>query len=391
MKMAKAETGLSGRIIADVSRIEASEWDACLPDEAENWHYYRACESQASGPCLTAAAEVRDEKGLVVAVPLFRLTYRLDTPFQGKLSRFGQLLTKAFPKLMEFKLLCVGSPYTDRCHVAFRSGLPPDEKAYAIKALVTLIEEEAKRLRVMLVAYKDLCGLEYDATSGFLKQSGYHRLRSLPIAALTVPAGERDTYLGILSSSMRKEIRRKLKSARNIIIEYRFDLSGIETEINALYESTKKQSAVRYDSFEDLPENYFKNISAELKDRALFILYWIDGSLVAFNLLLLEQNRVIDKFLGMAYPQAQENNLYIISWMENVSFCQATGRTILQSGQTAYRSKLRLGSKLIPAWVFVKHRNAIMNFMIRLLSPVLAFDRWDPDLRKARTGRQVRQ
>lgn len=390
MKTAETKAGLAGRIIAGVCRIEASEWDACLPDEVENWHYYRACESQA-GPCLTAAAEIRDEKGLVIAVPLFRLSYRLDTPFQGKLSKLGQLLTKAFPKLMEFKLLGVGSPYTDRCHVVFRSGLTPDEKASAIKALVTLIEEEAKQSGVTLIAYKDLCGLEYDALFGLLRQSGYHRLRSLPIAALTVPAGKQDTYLGTLSSSTRKEIRRKLKSTRNIIVEHRFDLSGIEHEISALYESTKKQSVVRYDSFEDLPENYFKNVSAELKDRALFILYWIDGRLAAFNLLLLEQDRVIDKFLGMAYPLARENNLYIVSWMENVSFCQATGRTILQSGQTAYSSKLRLGSELIPAWVFVKHRNAIMSFLIRLLSPVLAFDRWDPDLRKARAGGRVRQ
>ncbi len=83
----------------------------------------------------------------------------------------------------------------------------------------------------------------------------------------------------------------------------------------------------------------------------------------------------------MRYPLAQQHNLYVISWMENVRLCVETGRRWLQSGQTAYRAKIRLGSRLVPSSIFARHRNPFINRLMRLAAPIAAFDRWDPDLR----------
>jgi hypothetical protein len=99
-------------------------------------------------------------------------------------------------------------------------------------------------------------------------------------------------------------------------------------------------------------------------------------------MLLLGRDTVIDKFLGMRTPLARDNNLYVVSWIENVRFCLETGRRWLQSGQTAYSSKLRFGSRLTPSSIFARHRNPVINRLIRLAAPLAAFDRWDPDLRR---------
>ncbi|MFG1420251.1 hypothetical protein [Roseixanthobacter liquoris] len=72
----------------------------------------------------------------------------------------------------------------------------------------------------------------------------------------------------------------------------------------------------------------------------------------------------------------------------NVRFCQRIGRRFLQTGQTAYASKLRFGSALEPRVHLVKHRNRVIHRAIRLAAPLLSFPRWDPDLRRE-TGRRV--
>ncbi len=47
--------------------------------------------------------------------------------------------------------------------------------------------------------------------------------------------------------------------------------------------------------------------------------------------------------------------------MSNVRFCLDRGIPQLQSGQTAYASKLRFGSRLDKTWVYFKHRSRAIN------------------------------
>ena len=110
------------------------------------------------------------------------------------------------------------------------------------------------------------------------------------------------------------------------------------------------------------------------------MLYWLGEELLGFNLLLIGRDRVIDKFIGMRYPKAREHNLYAFSWMSNVRFCLSRGIPLMQTGQTAYASKLRFGSRLDKTWVYFKHRSRFANVLFRTIGPHLAFDKMDPDL-----------
>ena len=89
---------------------------------------------------------------------------------------------------------------------------------------------------------------------------------------------------------------------------------------------------------------------------------------------------MIDKFIGMRYPVAREHNLYVRSWMENVRYCLAHGIGQMQTGQTAYTSKVRFGSRLDPRWIYFKHRRPFWNWVFAKAAPMLAFDKMDPEL-----------
>ena len=71
--------GLRARILPGIHALPREAWESCLPGEAESWAYHAACEAGASPELRIGAAAVHDGQGLVAAVPLFRMSYRLDT------------------------------------------------------------------------------------------------------------------------------------------------------------------------------------------------------------------------------------------------------------------------------------------------------------------------
>jgi len=375
--------GLTARITSGVGALSESEWNACYPDDPEGWQYYRACEMRAVPGVALAAVEVRDDKGLAAAAPLFQLSYRLDTPLQGRLRSLADAISRRAPSLTEWKLLGVGSPYADRCHIAIRPDLTGAQRDAVLTALIRAVEAEGASRKAALIVFKDLSGAESEALEGVLGRERYNQIRSLPVATLDlqgVPDLER--YIAGLSSSTRKDVRRKLKAAGGVRVERRTNIDDLADKIEVLYEATRQHSNVHYGDFEALPQDYFRSVADCAQEKAQFMLYWVGDELAAFNLLLLGRDTVLDKFLGMRYPLGPSNNIYVVSWIENVRFCLETGRRWMQSGQTAYSSKVRLGSRLVPSSIYARHRNPVINRVIRLAAPLAAFDRWDPDLRR---------
>lgn len=369
-----------------MSGLDPTAWRAALPMQSEGWAYLEACEAAPPPGMELAAVAVPGAHGTAVAAPLFALKYRLDTPLQGgRLGALCEAMARRAPGLLEWRMLGVGSPFTDACPLALDPRLDADARRAALFDLIQSVEDEAARRGAALIAVKDLAPGDEARAGAVLAERGYVRIESLPVAVLDLGQSlDLDGYLARLSRGTRRDLRRKLRRAHQVEVEWRTSITGLEDDIRALYEATRTRSNVRYGDFEDLPGGYFERISAALPQEAMFALYRIEGVLAGFNLLLVEPDRVIDKFLGMAYPLGPDHDLYALSWLENVRLCQRTGRRYLQTGQTAYASKLRFGSALEPRAHFVKHRNVLLQAAVRLAAPWLSFPRWDPDLAPAR-------
>ncbi len=375
-----------GRTLPGISAIDRAAWTAALPRDAEGWAYLAACEAAPPPGMALRAVAVRDPRGFAAGAPLFALNYRLDTPLQGgPLEALCNALHRRLPRLLEWRMLGVGSPFTEHCRVAVHPRLTDAERGAALAALVAEVEAEAARGGAGLVAYKDVSATRAPGLGEVLTGRGYFPVESLPLAVLDLAeCPDEESYLARLSKATRKDLRRKMKGAGSVTVSQHCAITGMEHEFAALYAETQAQSALRYNDFEDLPADYFQWVSQTLKERAIFVCYRVDGVLAAFNLLFVEHDRVIDKFLGMRYPLARDHDLYAVSWMYNVRLCQSIGRRYLQSGQTAYASKLRFGSDLVPSVHYVKHRNPLLHALLRQATPLLAFPRWDPDLKAHR-------
>lgn len=371
--------------VLDFSSVSETIWDACFPGEVEGLRYYQACEAARPAQAQMQALMVKTQRVPDAVAPLFRMDYAIHTSIQeGRMGDALRWLDSRFPRALKLPLVGLGSPFAERCHFGFSPQLGDTARRHAVERMLDALEQHAAQSDIGLTVIKDVHDDDLPALQPVLQARGYARLSSLPVAVLHLPYASFDDYLASLSSATRKDMRRKLRSADAIDIEIRTDVSDIQEELYELYEETRRNSPSDYGDFERLPAPYFHHVVSALSPNAFCVLYRVNGSLAAFNLLMVEDDRVIDKFLGMRYPLARTHNLYFVSWMQNVRYCIANGKTRLQTGQGTFSNKLRLGSTLEPMHNYFRHRNPLLNGALKSASKFLGFEELDPSLRRAR-------
>lgn len=365
-----------------IRKIPQTEWDACFPGDPECWAYYLAIE-EAGLPAFAWGYFTVREAGRVIAVaPAFMTEYHLATTVQGPAKIALAPLLRLFGKVLALPLLCLGSPHADKCHLGFSPGVSPETRRASAERLLAELGRFAEAQGIGLLAAKDVADSdlaqgvgEAFAAAGFMRQPG------LPNTLLEL-RGDEGAYLSGLSSAARREVRRKLKGASPVRVEERRGAAALEfvPQIVALYEGQRSRSGVDFDQFETLTPAYFRGVLERLGDAAVVFVYLYEGVPIAFNLCCHTRRKFIDKFIGFSLPRARTFNLYVLSWMTNVRYCIAHGIPILQTGQTGYAMKLRLGSELRRNWIFFRHRNPVINWVLRLAGPLLAADRHDKEL-----------
>jgi Acetyltransferase (GNAT) domain len=345
---------------------------------------------QASVPGFCAAAEhapppgfeltsavVRTKDGEVAAVsPVFRTAYRLDTSLPASLRRPLAWLERFNPRMVTLPVLGLGSPLMDRCPVGFRGCAPASERVEVFSRLLDAIESEARSTGAGLTAVKDLAELEYGWLDPVLRTRQYAKMASLPIAVLDLPFISIDEYLGTLSASVRRDLRRKMRRSIGLV---RFtecsNIAGVENSIAELYEETRSNGKGSYGNFDALAPHYVQSILEGVNGGAKVLLGWVGDELASFALILVGTDSAYAHQIGMRYSFARAHNLYFLNWIAAVRFCIARGIRRLEFGQTSYPLKIRLGCRLEPSWIYVRHCARPINAALGLLAPRFGFDR----------------
>ena len=368
--------------------IVRTEWDSCFQGDPEGWAYYRAVEEAELADFSWVYFAARECDRLIAVAPAFITDYRLDTTIQGRCKVLLQPLMRRVQRLLTLRLVCLGSPLADKCHLGFAPDLSNSRRSEVVDRLLASINAFAASHGIGLVAAKDIAE-DHVVGIAFVK-AGFTRQPSLPNAVLQLPYATEDAYLKSLPRATRRDVRRKLKTGDLVQIDRRHGKEALcaVPAMVGLYENQRNRSSVGFEQFEALTPAYFRRVLIELADAAVVFLYLHQGRLAGFNLCYHTDRLFIDKFIGVELPLARTLNLYVLSWMTNVRYCLARDIPFLQTGQTGYSMKRRLGSELLPSWIFFRHRNPIYNSALRVASPLLAADRYDEDLSR-RSGREA--
>ena len=360
-----------------IEAFDRAEWNGLFAGDVEDWSYYRAVEQSSLAGFTLLYFGVREDGKLVAAVPAFITDYRLDTTLSGSLRRITHAVAERFPGLLRQRLLSLGSPIGEVCHLGFAPGIGSDEQRRLLDILFSEVERYATRERIAMLATKDATAKQDELWASIGVAHRLRRQPSLPTAYLDIRFDSVDGYLATLSRATRRDLRRKIRAAADVRVEWRTEIDDIIGDIVRLYRATLARAEF---AFEELTPDFFRLVLRELGPRAGCATYWIGERLVAFNLVLHDGTTLLDKFLGMDYTVARDYNLYYISWLENVRYCIEHGMTRLLAGQGLHREKLRLGSRLSPNWLWYRHRNRVLDVIFAAFERWFRLDRSDPEL-----------
>ena len=361
-----------------IGEFARDEWSRLFADDLENWPYYRAIERSQLAGFEWLYFGVRDDDGkLLAAVPAFVTDYRLDTTLTGPLRHVTSAIARLFPSLLCQRLLSLGSPVGEVCHLGFDEGLDRPGQARLLDMLFSKVEKYARRNRISMLAAKDTTVTQDDLWAAVGAAHGLRRQPGLPTALLDIRFESLESYLATLSRATRKDLRRKLKASAAIRVEWRENIDDIIDEVMRLYRETLAHAAL---TFEELTPEFFTGVLRDLRPRVRCATYWLDGRLVAFNLVLHDREVLLDKFLGMDYRFARRYNLYYLTWLTNIGYCIEHGLERYQSGQGLHREKLRLGSQLSANWLWYRHRNRVFDTLFAAFERLFRLDRHDPEL-----------
>lgn len=352
-----------------ITAIGREAWNACFSGALEDYDYLLAVENahiKGFEHCYYAVMEA----GISLAVaPAFVTDYDLATTAEGAV-RTMLLAIKRFVPLT-LKLACLGSTATEHCPIGFHPSLDSATKQALFSTLIAFFEHDTKQRGIHLLALKDVSNEDNSACAALLRKAKFHPVTGMPSALSNASFPSIDGYLATLSAATRKDMRRKLKKRNDIRIDYRRNIDDCIDAVYAMYLETKARSDTQ---FEELTRDYFTGVLKHMGERALCSLYYAGEQLIGANLMLVNRERLLDKFFCMYTDAGQDYNLYFVSWLANMQYCIDHGIPFYQSGQAGYETKLRLGSDFLANWMYFKHRNPIINALLKLAAPLLAFD-----------------
>ena len=359
------------RVINSLHDIEKQQWDVCFPGEVENYDYLLAIEESALAGFSFRYLTAWQGSTLQSGTPMFVTDYSLDTTLQGVGRKLTSRIKNAFPKLLTTKLACLGSPCTEQGAIGFHPRLNEQEKNDLLVEMFAYFETYAAAQACPLLAAKDIPEPFQHRFSKQFQAARFSTFPGMPTAWLDIDFTSIDEYLGRLSFSARKDMRRKLRSLHRLRVEYRTDINGVLPEIMTLYYDTRNRSEWQ---FEELTPGYFQGVLAHMPERSFCTLYYAEDQLLAANLLIHDGRTLIDKFFCMNGKLGREYHLYFLSWFTNIRYCLEHSFTRYQSGQAYYENKLRLGSRLTRNTIYFKHRNFFAQGLLRFAAPLLSAD-----------------
>lgn len=293
----------------------------------------------------------------ILLMPLFETRFDLSTFVGGWLKASVRVAGRLVPSVFRPRILGVGLVVGEWSEI----GIDPQvdaatlESAFemAFGALRTLSVE----LRSDIVTLYNFCN--YDNIPAAVL-SRFNRVPCQSCAQMAIDFGSLEEYLARRSRSARKSLVRKMRGASEVRITRSRDISPHIDRIYDLYLQTVKRSPL---AFGENNRAYFEKF-CERVPGAEYTLYLVGEELAAFNLLVVKQESMVDKYFCMDCEIGRKYNLYVVSWLENIRACAQQGIPFYHAGQGVERTKAHLGASLIPLYLLFKHRRPLIDRLL---------------------------
>ena len=299
----------------------------------------------------------------------FLIDFDLTTTLEPRLRRALERapIPGGFREMLRPKTLFGGTTVTEY----FPSPRSADPDAIVAAALERMRSESAA-----FVILKDiprdspLLSAEENEAAADLREAcrraGFVIVAGQALAYVPVDSTSEDVYLAGLSRARRKDLRRKLRDRSSLEIEElatgdrAFDDEAFVEDLVHLYRNVYEQSLIHFD---ELTSPFLKEVF-RARGGTVFV-YRQHGELIGYNLCFVHRDRLVDKYVGFAYPQARAANLYFVSWFHNLEWARRRRLTAYVAGWTDPEVKRSLGARFTFTDHAVYPRHKVLRALLR--------------------------
>jgi len=376
----KKENYFSTKVSRFVSEINEDEWAKIMPPYPAGYGYFKTIDETLRQQFKTYYISIYDKDEISCIATCFIAEYSLDTTFDAKIKKITDkvlpLVRKILPNFLITRAIICGCPI-NRGMIGIKDSPCRDA---VIETLITKMRSVGEKENASFIAFRDFAE-EYTHILKPLLNSKFHKILSFPFAELKIEHKSFEDYFSSLSKATKIDLRRKFKKTEGKIkidMEVVDNVDDFLDEIYDLYLQNIKKSDV---TFEIITKDFFKAISRNAPGISKFFLWRIDGKLVAFHLCLVSGGILSGEYLGIDYGIAYDYHIYFVLMTDIIKWCIKNDIKSFDAGALSYDPKKRLDFQFVPQYLYVKHRNSIVNFLFRFVVPFLKPENSDPVLK----------
>jgi len=310
-------------------------------------------ESGIDGFKLRSIVVLQDDAPILF-VPLFETRFDLSAFVEGGIKKSLKVAGRLIPSIFQPRVLSVGLPVGEWSEIGIDAHIDGGTLDAACKMAFSALQTLAAELKSDIVAlynfnqYGKLPGEVFDQ---------FNMVHYRPCAQLPINFDSMEGYLSGLSRSASKDLRRKMRVAPEVRVIRSRAISPFLDRIYQLYLETVDRSPMALGAHNRL---FFEKICQRVPG-AEYTLYFVGEELAAFNLMVVKQEAMADKYFCMDYELGRKYHLYFLSWLENVRSCLEQKIPLYLAGQGTEETKARLGATFIPSFILFKHRRTVFD------------------------------
>lgn len=268
------------------------------------------------------------------------------------------------------RILTCGNLLTYGQHgVALAPGIDQELAWHAVAEVLYRVRQAEKLAgSASFVMIKDLHP-PYTGDALHLAHLSYRYVETEPNMVLTLGKDwtSYEDYLASLASKYRTGIRNavfKPMAAAQCTVERLDDIAGMHTQLHALYKAVQMNAGFR--PFE-LPPNYFPMLQAAAGDRFRCSAVKREGKLLGFLISIADGETAMAYHIGFDREAAADLPIYLRLLHAGIADAIELGCQQVSFGRTALEPKAALGAKPVAFGVLLRHRQPVMNKLIKHL------------------------
>ncbi len=310
-------------------------------------------ESGIDGFTLRSIVVLRDDAPILL-LPLFESLFDLSTFAEGWIKKSLKVAVRLIPSIFHPRVLGVGLLVGEWSEIGIDPQIDAGTLEAAWKMALCALQTLATELKSDIVTFYNFNHHGKLPEEVFKK---FNRVQCLPCALLPITFNSLEEYLSRLSRAARKDLRRKMRASHEVRVIRSRNISPFLDRIYKLYLETVERGPMAF----GVHNRLFLERICERVPGAEYTLYFVQEELAAFNLLVVRQEAMVDKYFCMDYELGHKYNLYVLSWLENVRYCVEQEILLYNAGQGAENTKAHLGATFIPSLILFKHRQPVID------------------------------